>query len=113
MSKKHKKEKIYDEQISPLVKQIVSICKENNINCFMDISIGDTDADFCETCLNPNRDSMKYTLLHYLSLCSKKDWINMDNFLLAANKEFPSNESSYYMDKAFENWNWRKEKDLI
>jgi len=107
MGRRNKKEIIYDEKISPLVKQIIEICKENEINCFMDISIGDTDVEFCETCLNHNK-SMKYSLLKYLSHSAQKGWVNLDNFLLKIYKEYPNNESSCYMDKIFENWNWRK-----
>jgi hypothetical protein len=54
------KERIYDEQISPLMMQIIALCKEHKINAFADFSLGleaDEDAErfdeplFCTTAL--------------------------------------------------------------
>ena len=38
------KEKIYDEQISPLMTQIIRICKENKIACFATYRLGFDEA---------------------------------------------------------------------
>ena len=50
------KEEIYDEQISPLMQQIIAICKENGIGLFLTACIP-TDEDphlMCSTCLPSN-----------------------------------------------------------
>ena len=43
MKNQFDKEQIYDEQISPLMKQIISICKENHIHMLCDFFIGNTE----------------------------------------------------------------------
>lgn len=55
------KERIYDEQISPLMEQIIAICKAHKINMAANFSLGpapnldDPEADYeplwCTTCL--------------------------------------------------------------
>ena len=49
------KEAIYDEQIAPLMRQIIAICKQGGINAFAEFSLGyDKEADqtlFCTTAL--------------------------------------------------------------
>jgi hypothetical protein len=49
------KEALYDEQISPLMRQIIALCKEHKINMVADFSLGyDPEADetlFCTTAL--------------------------------------------------------------
>jgi hypothetical protein len=49
------KEALYDEQISPLMRQIITLCKEHKINMVADFSLGyDPEADetlFCTTAL--------------------------------------------------------------
>lgn len=50
------KEDIYDSQISPLMQQIIAICKENGIGLFLTACIP-TDEDLhlmCSTCLPSN-----------------------------------------------------------
>ena len=49
------KEAFYDERISPLMAQIIALCKEAKINMVADFSLGyDEEAEetlFCTTCL--------------------------------------------------------------
>lgn len=49
------KEALYDEQISPLMAQIIALCKTHKINMIADFSLGhDPEADetlFCTTAL--------------------------------------------------------------
>ena len=47
------KETIYDERISPLMAQVIAICKDAGIACFatFDISTEDDPGFFCTTCL--------------------------------------------------------------
>lgn len=50
------KEEIYDEQISPLMQKVITICKENGIGLFLTACIP-TDDDphlMCSTCLPSN-----------------------------------------------------------
>lgn len=49
------KEAVYDERISPLMEQIIALCKEHKINMVADFSLGyDPEGDqtlFCTTAL--------------------------------------------------------------
>lgn len=50
------KEQIYDEQINPLMTQVIAICKENGIGLFLTACIP-TEEDphlMCSTCLPSN-----------------------------------------------------------
>lgn len=60
MAEKHPKEAFYDEKISPLMAQIIALCKEAKINMVADFSLGpdpnnDDEPMFCTTSL-PNLD---------------------------------------------------------
>lgn len=44
------KEQVYDEQIAPLMTQIIEICEKNNIGMLADFEIpNDEDSDLCCT----------------------------------------------------------------
>lgn len=67
------KEQIYDEQISPLIRQVAAICLEHNIACFINFAIP-TKADAtlqCTTMLpdetgnNPPRHLMALQVIGY------------------------------------------------
>jgi hypothetical protein len=50
------KEEVYDEQISPLMQEVIAICKENGIGLFFTACIP-TDEDphlMCSTCIPSN-----------------------------------------------------------
>lgn len=46
------KESVYDERISPLVQQIIEICKEENIPFIMDFALRDGEGDENLYCLS-------------------------------------------------------------
>ena len=49
-------EKVYDEQINPLMAQIIEVCKQHNmpfIASFQYASDGKDDHQFCTTCVLP------------------------------------------------------------
>lgn len=50
------KEEIYDEQISPLMQQVISICKEHGIGLFLTACIPTVEDPhlMCSTCLPSN-----------------------------------------------------------
>jgi hypothetical protein len=55
------KERVYDEQISPLVKQVIALCKEHNINAFMTFALDpnpelDRGLLRCTSCLMLDRE---------------------------------------------------------
>jgi len=52
------KENVYDEQISPLVHQIINICKEHNIALLLSAQLQDEDDEtlYCTTILPGNDD---------------------------------------------------------
>ena len=52
------KEKVYDEQIAPLMKQIIDICKEHEIAHVCSFALSDSETGLlCTTC---------NTVVHYL-----------------------------------------------
>jgi hypothetical protein len=59
------KEKIYDEQIYPLMDQIIKICKENNIGMFASYFLKDKDGEhddlYCTTSL-PSKECKSMVL---------------------------------------------------
>lgn len=95
----HRKEKIYDEQISPLMTQIIKICKENDIGMFASVEISDSLSEDCLTKINPNK-SMRIDMLHILSRCGEEDSVNIDKFLMNIHRKY-DNKSSLYMARAF------------
>lgn len=59
------KEAVYDEQIAPLMKRVIEICKEHGINMAAQFSLGfDPEAEetlFCTTALQPDpKDEVGY-----------------------------------------------------
>lgn len=48
------KEQVYDEKISPLMRQVIEICQEHNIGMIADFEIpNDEDSDLCCTSSTP------------------------------------------------------------
>lgn len=58
------KEQIYDEQISPLMSQILKICKENNVQMAMQFYLQDAESNpdgrpmYCTSFVNDLHDDM-------------------------------------------------------
>jgi len=63
------KENIYDEQIAPLMKQIIEICKKEEIPMIADFQYSDTN--FCTTFIYPDVKgrNMSLEVMHILSKC--------------------------------------------
>jgi hypothetical protein len=63
------KEVIYDEQMAPLITQLIQIAQEHKIALLLDADIGEVDGDFfCTTCIpseqgTPERHKQSLTLL--------------------------------------------------
>lgn len=90
------KEKIYDEKIAPLMKQIIQICKEEKIPMFADFQY--SNEDFCTTTLAHNIDGEHIVIKTYnaMSQCKgEENGINVDKFLIWL-MQF-KNTSSMYM----------------
>lgn len=75
------REQVYDELISPLMTQIIAICKEHQLPMFAEFQYSDTD--FCKTAIIlPGGHPV---LQHYnaLSQCKAGDeGINVDKYLI-------------------------------
>jgi hypothetical protein len=89
-------EKIYDEQIAPLMSQIIEICKANNIPMFADFQYA--KFDFCTTLVYPDVADRNVTMYLYnmLSKCREHDGVNIDKFFFGVSKKYP-NKSSIVM----------------
>lgn len=70
---------IYDEQISPLVAQILKICKENNIPHFMSFEYD--KGDFC-TSSNPFDGHGIFAHYNVLKECIRTEGIHVDKYIL-------------------------------
>lgn len=73
------KEKIYDEKISPLIKQIISICKENKIPMFCEFQF--SEDDFCRSCISSPINAI-FNIFFAMSQCKEGKNINIDKFLI-------------------------------
>jgi hypothetical protein len=90
------KEKIYDEQIAPLMAKIIEICKNEHIPMFAEFQYA--DLDFCTTCIYPDVDKRNVTtkLYNVLSKCRTEEGVNIDQFFFHIAKTYP-NKSSVVM----------------
>ncbi len=90
------KEKIYDEQIAPLIAKIIEICKTEEIPMFAEFQYA--DLGFCTTCIYPEVDGRNVTtkLYNVLSQCRIEEGVNIDKFYLHIAKNYP-NKSSIVM----------------
>jgi len=90
------KEKIYDEQISPLMAKIIEICKAENIPMFAEFQYA--DLDFCTSIIYPDVDGRNVTTKLYdvLSKCRNEEGVNVDQFFFYLAKNYP-NKSSIVM----------------
>jgi hypothetical protein len=77
-------EKIYDEQISPLMTKIIEICKEHKIPFFAEFQY--SDEGFCRSAIFGQREygsHYVFQLYDALRQCVEKDGVNIDKFLFA------------------------------
>ena len=78
------KEKIYDEQISPLMTEIIKICKENKIAFFANYRLGfDEEAGedlLCTTSI-PNDNEEEIKVLNKLWKVARNNWDVVPNYM--------------------------------
>lgn len=76
-------EKIYDEQISPLMQQIIEICKNHDIPMFADFQY--SDDGFCKT----HRATGHPLFNHYNAICQCKGegGVNIDKYMMWVMRE--------------------------
>lgn len=86
------KEKVYDEQISPLMKQIIEICQKNDIPMFTEFQFG--PCDFVKTNLSKNGHFL-FKWLEVCAQCATEDGMNADKFIGWLMKQ--ENTSSAYL----------------
>lgn len=78
------KEKIYDEQISPLMTQIIKICKDNNIAMFSTYRLGfdeEIGEDLLCTTSIPSGEEEDKKVLDKLWNVARKNWDVVPNFM--------------------------------
>ena len=111
---KSEKEKIYDEQISSLMKQIIDICKEHKISLFADFGFdpipqveddeGRYPSDSCRTSLMGEEYNSHWIYNHFNVIyeCRSKDRaVNIDKYLMWLEKEVRElgSHSSIYLSQ--------------
>jgi hypothetical protein len=85
------KEHVYDEEIFPLMKQILEICKREEIPMFASFEYDGNS--FCRSMINPEGAHMVTGLLDILAKCAEGKGTNIDKFFITIGKLYP-NESS-------------------
>lgn len=88
--KKKKQEKIYDEKISPLMTEIIKICKEHEITIFSLFQYDKTE--FCKTYI-PNEPHMLFNLINIMHQCIEEKGVNIDKFLFSIMRLYPNTSS--------------------
>jgi hypothetical protein len=71
-------EKVYDEQISPLVLQIIEICQKNTMPFFLDFQYADNST--CKSS-SPPKDNILIKYLEAIHQCVSDDGFNVDKFM--------------------------------
>ena len=81
------KEKIYDEQIFPLMTQIMEICKNNKIPMFATFEYNKDE--FYTSLIRKKEYSPHYLFTYYdvLSRCGEKKGVNIDKIIMWMIKE--------------------------
>lgn len=77
------KEKIYDAQISPLVKQIISICKDNELPMFCAFQFNDDGMAITKI-----RGHIVFDVCHAATLSCEGNSFNIDKLLMWVIREF-------------------------
>jgi hypothetical protein len=75
------REKIYDEQISPLIQQVIEICKEHKMPLFIECEFN--EGDFTKTCLRPQEWNPHggFLTLDVIAQCFQDRGVNIDKYL--------------------------------
>ena len=73
------KEKVYDEEIFPLMEKIVNICNKHDIPLFATFQYN--DGGFCSTSMSKKGHSV-FFYLDAIKQCIQDDSINIDKFMM-------------------------------
>jgi len=76
------REKIYDEEISPLIQQVIEICKENKMPLFIECEFN--KGDFCKTAIAPEEWNPHggFLTLDVITQCFQDDGVNIDKYIM-------------------------------
>jgi len=76
------REKIYDNEISPIVQQLIEKCKEHKMPLFVECEYN--SGDFCKTGLNPKEWNPHpgFTTLDVITQCFQRDGVNIDKYFM-------------------------------
>lgn len=92
------KEKVYDEKISPLIKEIIAICKEEEIKMFAEFQYSETDFVRSIVHKDAETDNIIFKLYNILSQCKEREGVNVDKFFFNVARKF-KNKSSIIMER--------------
>jgi len=90
------KEKVYDEQISPLIKKVIAICKEHGMSMFTEFQF--SDSGFCRSRI-PNSEHAIFDIYMAMSQCKEEGNVNIDKFLFWMCKQYDNSMSVFLHDK--------------
>lgn len=74
------KEKVHDEEITPLIKKIIAICKKENIPFFASFQY--SDDEFCISLMRDNNDHIVFKHYDAIRQCIQGHQINVDTYIL-------------------------------
>ena len=74
------REKIYDDEISPIMQQLIEKCKEHKMPLFIECEYA--QGDFCKSNLSPNDwdPHAVFTTFEAISQCVQKGGVNIDKY---------------------------------
>lgn len=75
------REKIYDAEISPIMKQLIDKCKEHKMPLFVECEYA--EGDFCKSHLAPKdwNPHAVFTTFEVISQCIQNSGVNIDKYL--------------------------------
>lgn len=95
------REKIYDDEISPIVTQLIAKCKEHKMPLFLECEFN--SGNFCKTNIAPEdwNPHAVFTTFEVISRCIQDGGVNIDKYLMWVIKQIEKNggHGSIYMSK--------------
>lgn len=76
------REKIYDDEISPIITQLIAKCKEHKMPLFLECEYN--PGDFCKTNIAPEdwNPHVVFTTFEVISRCIQDGGVNIDKYLM-------------------------------
>ena len=84
------KEDYYDEEIAPIISDLITRCKSEGIGLFANFQY--SKDGFCQTLISKDNHCI-LTILKALSDCVEENGVNIDKFIIWIMREYPNKSS--------------------